>query len=56
MTTTAVNRKVKNCCRNSATTVDTAYCTRSMSLTIADNKVPVEYLWKNATERRNVAV
>ena len=56
ITTAAVNRKVKNCCRNSASTVESAYCTRSMSLTIADSSVPVEYFWKNATERRNVAV
>jgi hypothetical protein len=55
-TTTAVKIRVKNCCRNSASTVDMAYCTRSMSLTSADSSVPVECFWKKATERRNVAV
>ena len=54
-TTQAVNRKVKNCCRNSASTDESANCTRSMSFTIADSSVPVEYFWKNATERRSVA-
>ena len=54
-TTTPMKMKVKNCCRNSASTVDMANCTRSMSLTIADSSVPVEYFWKNATERRRVA-
>src|SRR5271155_5246201 len=46
-TTAATERKVKSCCRNSANTVDMAYCTRSMSLTIAESNVPVVCLEKN---------
>jgi len=33
--------KLKNCWRNSASTLDIAYCTRSMSLMIVDISVPV---------------
>ena len=51
-TTTAVKRKVKNCCRNSARTLDMANCTRSMSLMMVEIKVPVVCVWKKAAERR----
>jgi hypothetical protein len=34
------DRKVKNCCRNSASTLDMAYCTRSMSLMMVEIRVP----------------
>ena len=37
----AVKMKVKNCCRNSASTLDMANCTRSMSLTMVEISVPV---------------
>ena len=40
-TTNAVKIKVKNCCRNSASTLDMANCTRSMSLTMVESRVPV---------------
>ena len=55
-TTKAVKIKVKNCCRNSASTADMANCTRSMSLMSVDSSVPVEKRWKNATERRRMAL
>ena len=47
--------KVKNCCRNSARTVDSAICTRSMSLMVVESRVPVGTCWKKATERRRMA-
>ena len=49
----AVKMKVKNCCRNSASTVDMAYCTRSTSLMMVESSVPVVCLEKNAAERRS---
>ena len=55
-TTPATNRKVKNCWRNSASTEDMAYCTRSMSLMIVDSSVPVVCLEKNAADRRRIAL
>ena len=55
-TTTAVKRKVKNCCRNSASTLDMANCTRSMSLMMVESRVPVVCFWKNAAERRRHGV
>ena len=42
----AVKIKVKNCCRNSASTLDIAYCTRSMSLTMRRNQRPGRVLLK----------
>ena len=53
ITSAAVNRKMKNCCRNSASTLDIANCTLSMSLMIAETSVPVGCFWKNAAERRS---
>ena len=53
-TAPAVNIRVKNCCKNSASTLDIAYCTLSMSLTMVDTRVPVVCLWKNAAERRRI--
>ena len=47
--------KVKNCCRSSDSTVDMAYCTRSMSLMMVESRVPVVCLEKNAAERRSSA-
>ncbi len=44
-TTNAVKIKVKNCCRNSASTLDMANCTRSMSFTMVEISVPVVCLW-----------
>ncbi len=55
-TTAATDKKVKNCCRNSASTVDMAYCTRSISLMMAESSVPVVCLEKNAAERRMIAL
>ena len=55
-TTPATAMKVKNCCRNSASTVDMAYCTRSISLMSADSSVPVACLEKKAAERRMIAL
>ena len=54
MTTAAVNRNVKNCCRNSAITLDMADCTFSMSFTMVEMRVPVVCLEKNADERRKM--
>ena len=45
-TTNAVKIKVKNCCRNSASTADMANCTRSISLISVETMVPVEFCWK----------
>ena len=42
----ATERKVKNCCRNSASTLDMANCTRSMSLMMVESNVPVVCFWK----------
>ena len=55
-TTAAVKIKVKNCCRNSASTLDMAYCTRSMSLMMVESSVPVVLSGKNAAERRRMAL
>ena len=38
--------KVKNCCRKSASTVDIAVCTRSISLISVESSVPVVLLLK----------
>ena len=46
--------EVKNCCRNSASTLDMAYCTRSMSLMMVESSVPVGCFWKKAAERRKI--
>ena len=56
MTTAAVKKKVKNCCIISASTLDIANCTRSMSLTIVDISDPVACFWKKAAERRSTAL
>ena len=56
ITTAATDKKVKNCCKNSASTVDMAYCTRSISLMMVESKVPVVCLEKNAAERRMMAL
>jgi hypothetical protein len=45
-TRTAVKINVKNCCRNSASTLDMANCTRSMSLMMVEIRVPVVCFWK----------
>ena len=47
-TTAAVKIRVKNCCRNSASTLDMANCTRSMSLMMVESSVPVVCFWKKA--------
>ena len=56
ITTPAVNTNVKNCCRNSAITVDIADCTFSMSFTIVEINVPVVCLEKNALDRRKMVL
>ena len=55
-TTAAVKIRVKNCCRNSASTPDIAYCTLSISLTIVESSVPVVCFVKNAAELRRIAL
>ena len=47
--------RVKNCWRKSAMMVDMAYCTRSISLMIVDNNMPVECFWKKETDLRSTA-
>ena len=54
-TTPAVKINVNNCCRNSASTLDIAYCTRSTSLMMVDSSVPVVCFVKNAAELRRKA-
>src|SRR3954470_6544494 len=48
------DKNVKNCCRNSERTLDMANCTRSMSFTMVDTRVPVVCFWKNAADRRRI--
>ena len=56
ITTAAVKTRVKNCCRNSASTLDMANCTFSTSLTMVESSVPVVCLRKNADELRRMAL
>ena len=51
-TAAPVKANVNTCCRNSASTLDMANCTRSMSLMMVEMSVPVVCLVKKAADRR----
>src|SRR5207253_8706142 len=51
-----VKIKVNTCCRNSPSTLERENCTRSRSLIRVESRVPVVCFWKNAAERRRIAL